>query len=128
MASSEWENGTVVFTITDGPPGEVFLLHGLAHLRDPRSAQSFEFVYGGGSKTEMTLTQLGQRSRGRYPFQAFTGWTNGPLPTLAEIRGFYDPSKRRGYFRVLPKDPKDGEQVLQESRDDEKRWRGFVEV
>jgi hypothetical protein len=126
MASSEWEgSGTIVFTITGGPPADEFLVHGIAHLREIRCAPPFELVYGHGWKTAIALTRLGQRHRGRYAFRArATDRTEGPVPLLGEIEGFYDPSKRKGYFRVLPteKDKK----TLQEHQEEQRHWNQFA--
>jgi hypothetical protein len=126
MASSEWEkSGTIVFVITGGPSADEFLVHGLAHLRDIRSAPPFEFVYGHGGRTAMALTQLGQKRRGRYLFKALaTDWTKGPVPLRAEIKGFYDPSTRKGYFHVLPE--RNDKEWQGEDAEEYDRWRRFV--
>ncbi len=115
MASSDFSENETTFVIDGEGPGETdFLLRGIGHLRGEEVDRLLRFkchpmkhwhrYTRQENFIEVSLVLLGQRRKGIYWFKAqrrVDSLSNCDPPAGSIIEGFYEPSRRKGYFRVV---------------------------
>lgn len=132
MASSDIWDPRGVFVITDGPGDGDFTTYFPSHLRNPQSGYTFRFNYScpegvGSGSGHFVITAIEYRRLGRYCVRAvMMGPADGvTLSVWSMIEGYYDPSQRKGYFRVVPHPGEVGALVKKDTQADQ-RWATYV--